>query len=263
MTSWLERRRQRKILETPFPAAWLDVLRANMKHWAYLDDGERARLRELTQLFVAEKAWEGCGGLVLDDEMRVTIAGQACLLLLGLEHELYRNVETILVYPSAVLPKRVAEPMFARAEIVESVMPVIGEAHGRGPVILTWDAVKRGGSHPELGHNVVYHEFAHKLDMLDGSVDGTPLLESRAEYERWVAVCTREYLALRASAERGDVTFLDAYAGTNAGEFFAVATEAFFDQPLQLRAHHPELYAVLSAFYRQDTAEREERSRAE
>jgi len=259
MSSWFERRRHRKILETPFPAGWLATLRANMKHFGYLDADEQARLRELTQVFVAEKSFEGCGGLELDDEIRVTIAGQACLLLLGLEHELYRDVESILVYPSTFLPKRAVEPMFAAPSIVDSVMPLLGEAHGRGPVILTWDAAKRGGIHPELGHNVIYHEFAHKLDMLDGSVDGTPPLETPEEYRRWVDVCTREYELLRSRADRGESTLLDPYAGTNAGEFFAVATECFFDRPLRLEQEHPELYAVLEAFYRQDPAERERR----
>lgn len=230
-----------------------------MAHFDYLDAAEAAKLCELTQVFVAEKHWEGCGGLELDDEMRVTIAGQACLLLLGLEHEFYRNVESILVYPSTVLPRRAVEPMFARPVVVPELMPVLGEAHGRGPVILTWDAVRRGGAHPELGHNVVYHEFAHVLDALDGSFDGTPLLASRAEYARWVEVCTREYDTLRERSARGEPTLLDPYGATHASEFFAVATEAFFDRPLELRAEHPELYGVLAAFYRQDTAKRAER----
>jgi Mlc titration factor MtfA (ptsG expression regulator) len=210
-------------------------------------------------VFIAEKAWEGCNGLELTDEIRVTIAGQACLLLLGFEHDLYRNVETILVYPSTVIPRRAEEPMFARPTIVSEVMPLIGEAHGRGPVILTWDAVRRGGIHPELGHNVVYHEFAHKLDMLDDSVDGTPPLESREQYRAWVEVCTREYEQLRERSERGEPTLLDPYGGTDVGEFFAVATECFFDRPIELSDTHPDLYGVLSEFYRQDTAARERR----
>jgi MtfA peptidase len=257
--AWLAQRRRRKILETPFPDAWRAILSANMAHFGLLDQAEQQHLTELTQVFIAEKAWEGCNGLELTDEIRVTIAGQACLLLLGFEHDLYRNVETILVYPSTVIPRRAEEPMFARPTIVSEVMPLIGEAHGRGPVILTWDAVRRGGIHPELGHNVVYHEFAHKLDMLDDSVDGTPPLESREQYRAWVEVCTREYEQLRERSERGEPTLLDPYGGTDVGEFFAVATECFFDRPVELSENHPDLYAVLSEFYRQDTAARERR----
>jgi Mlc titration factor MtfA (ptsG expression regulator) len=259
--AWLEQRRRRKILETPFPLEWREILRLNMAHFGYLDTDEQRHLSELTQVFVAEKAWEGCNGLELTDEIRVTIAGQACLLLLGFDHDLYRNVETILVYPSTVIPRRAEEPMFARPTIVGEVMPLIGEAHGRGPVILTWDAVRRGGIHPELGHNVVYHEFAHKLDMLDDSVDGTPPLDSREQYRAWVEVCTREYEQLRERSERGEPTLLDPYGGTDVGEFFAVATECFFDRPIELSETHPELYGVLSEFYRQDTAARERRQR--
>jgi len=254
--SWLEERRRRRILETAFPERWNGFLSANLAHFAYLDSEEQRHLRELVQVFVAEKYWEGCGGFELDDEVRVTIAGQACLLLLGLDHGLYRNVETILVYPSAVLPKRAVEPMFAAPVIVDPVVPVIGEAHHRGPIILAWDAVERGGRHPD-GHNVVYHEFAHKIDMADGAVDGVPPVATREEYDRWVEVCTREYESLRARFEAGLSTVLDPYAGTNVGEFFAVATEYFFDKPRALEEAHAELYAVLQSFYRQDPAARE------
>jgi len=161
-----------------------------------------------------------------------------------------------------VIPRRAEEPMFARPTIVNEVVPLLGEAHGRGPVILTWDAVRRGGVHPELGHNVVYHEFAHKLDMLDESVDGTPPLETREQYRAWVEVCTREYEELRERSERGERTLLDPYGGTDVGEFFAVATECFFDRAIELSETHPELYGVLSEFYRQDTALRERRRHA-
>ena len=106
------------------------------------------------------------------------------------------------------------------------------------------------------GHNVVYHEFAHKLDMLDGRADGTPPLHGRAEYARWVEVCSQEYKGLRDRAKRGKPGLLDAYGATNEAEFFAVATEHFFDQPVALRHRHPNLYDVLHAFYRQDPAAR-------
>lgn len=228
-----------------------------MGHYARLHEAERTRLEQLIQIFVAEKHWEGLGGLTLTDEIRVTIAGQACMLLLGFTDDpvrsgLYRNVQSILVYPSTVVPKRVAAPIFGPTQIVQPIVPVLGEAHGQGPIVLTWDAVRHGGIHPDSGHNVVYHEFAHKLDMLDGYSDGTPPLSSRAEDARWNEVCTREYEALRARIDRGEATFLDPYAGTSAGEFFAVVTEHFFDQPSALREQHPELYEVLRGFYRQD-----------
>jgi hypothetical protein len=254
--SWLENRKRQRLLQNPFPEKWTDSLRANVAHFSYLSPEEQRHLRELVQVFVAEKHWEGCGGLVLDDEIRVTIAGQACLLLLGLDHGLYQNVETILVYPSTVLPKRAEEPMFAAPVVVNAIVPLIGEAHQRGPVILAWDAVRRAGRHPD-GHNVVYHEFAHKIDMADGTVDGVPPVATREEYDRWVRVCTRDYETLRDRFEAGLPTLLDPYGGTSLSEFFAVATEYFFDRSREFAEQHPELYDVLRAFYRQDPSARE------
>jgi Mlc titration factor MtfA (ptsG expression regulator) len=139
-------------------------------------------------------------------------------------------------------------------------MPVVGQALRGGPVILVWDEVARAARHPELRHDVVYHEFAHELDMLDGSADGTPPLHDPGEYRRWVEICSREFLSLRDRARRGLPTFLDAYGATHEAEFFAVATEQFFTAPTALRRLHPELYAVLSGFYRQDPAARAERA---
>jgi len=243
----------------PFPDAWDGYIERNMAHYRWLDESERRRLRDLVQVFVAEKHWEGTGGLVLTDEVRVTIAAQACLLVLELPHDLYRNVQSILVYPSTVVaPERRLGTFEIPREPLDGPLPILGQAQLRGPVILVWDAVERTGRHPERGHNVVYHEFAHKLDMLDGSADGTPPLHGRAEYRRWVGVCSREYHALRAKARQGQRSFLDAYGATSEAEFFAVATEQFFDAPVALRRHHPDLYAVLEAFYRQDPATRVE-----
>jgi Mlc titration factor MtfA (ptsG expression regulator) len=257
---WFAQRRRKRLLAQPFPEAWTPVLSRNMVHFSWLDADERRRLCELVQLFVAEKDWEGCNGLELTDEIRVTIAGQACLLVLNLQHVLYANVETILVYPSTFIPRRVEEPVFATPGIVHPVLPLLGEAHRRGPVILTWDAVRRSGRHPEIGHNVVYHEFAHKLDMLDGAVDGVPPLGDKEEYERWNRVCKAEYERLRALSDAGGEGVLDPYGSTDEAEFFAVVTEAFFDTPIELAEEYPALYEVLSAFYRQDTAARVRRA---
>lgn len=267
--NWLDERRRKRLLSTPFPEDWERILGRNMVHFGYLDEDEQQRLRGLVQLFVAEKEWEGCNGLVLTDEMKVTIAGQACLLLLGFFDasggplfrgpELYANVETILVYPSTFVPRRPDDSIFAIPGVEHPMLPLIGEAHRRGPVILTWDAVRRSGRRPELGHNVVYHEFAHKLDMLDGAADGVPPLRDKAEYERWNRVCKAEYERLRALSDAGREGVLDPYGSTDESEFFAVVTETFFDAPLDLADEHPALYEVISAFYRQDTAARQRR----
>ncbi len=126
-----------------------------------------------------------------------------------------------------------------------------------GTVMLVWDVIKREAAHPRGGHNVVYHEFAHILDMFDGRADGTPLLHDREQYRVWAEVCTRVFYDLRQKMEKGRKTFLNDYAATNEAEFFAVATEYFFDRPVRMQKKRPELYRVLSEFYRQDTAARQ------
>ncbi len=255
--NWFKRRRRKKLLAEGFPGTWEAIIRRNVAHDQWLDAEEQQHLRDLVRVFVAEKSWEGCGGLVLTDEIRVTVAAQACLLILKLPDDLYRKVRSILVYPSTVtIPPRRPGAFEILNQPVRESQPILGEAQLRGPVILVWDAVKRMGRHPESGHNVVYHEFAHKLDMLDGRADGTPPLAKRSEIQRWSEVCSREYLALRERKARGQESLLDAYGATNEAEFFAVATEHFFDQPIALRSRHPELYDVLRAFYRQDPSKR-------
>lgn len=254
--SWVRDHRRKKILETPFPPAWESVLERNVAHYRRLDDGQRKHLRELVQVFVAEKHWEGCGGLILSDEMRVTIAAQACLMVLALPHDLYRGVESILLYPSTVVtPERQLGVFETPQAPMPGATPILGQAQLRGPVILVWDSVLQTARHPEGGHNVVYHEFAHKLDLLDGQADGTPPLAGPEQYRRWVEVCSREFLRLRALTNAGKRTFLDSYGAVNEAEFFAVVTEQFFDQPVAMKKHHLELYEILRDFYRQDPAE--------
>jgi Mlc titration factor MtfA (ptsG expression regulator) len=244
-------------LQNPFPEAWRAIIEQNVGHARFLDANERKRLEDLVQIFVAEKQFEGCGGLVLTDEIRVTVAANACILLLGLGHDLYRRVRSVLVYPSTVRPPERRAGFFevtTRARPASS--PLVGEAHARGPVIVVWDAAKRGSRDARSGHNVVFHEFAHKLDALDGAFDGTPPLRGSAQLERWAEVCSRTYRELRDQLERGEESFMDGYGAHSEAEFFAVATETFFERPHRLKAEQPALYAVLRGFYRQDPAER-------
>jgi Mlc titration factor MtfA (ptsG expression regulator) len=259
MFSWFTERRRRRILDTPFPPAWEAVLERDVAQWARLDDDERARLRELVQVFIAEKRWEGCGGLELTDAIRVTVAAEACLLLLGRDHGLYGDVESILVYPSTVVPPERPRGFFSNSlDVHETPGPLLGEAHQGGPVILAWDAARRGARIPGDGRNVVFHEFAHKIDMLDGDADGTPPLPDGARRAAWADVCSRVYLALRDESPAVR-RVLDPYGATSEAEFFAVATESFFERPAALRSALPALYDLLAEFYRQDPAERERR----
>jgi Mlc titration factor MtfA (ptsG expression regulator) len=252
---WVRDHRREKILATPFPVEWKNCIEHNVAHYQRLDESQQKHLRDLVQVFVAEKHWEGCGGLILTDEIRVTIAAEACLMILALPHDLYRQVESIFVYPSTVItPERKLGVFEATGNVSSGSFPILGEAQLRGPVILVWDSVLQSARHPESGHNVVYHEFAHKLDMLSGEANGTPVLETKEQYRRWVEVCSKEFLRLRALSGSGKQTFLDSYGATNEAEFFAVVTEQFFDKPVEMKNHCAELYDVLQEFYRQDPA---------
>jgi Mlc titration factor MtfA (ptsG expression regulator) len=253
LLAWLKQRRRRQLLAAPFPEAWLAYLRDDVAHYALLTDAEQAKLRDDLRVFVAERHWEGCGGLTLTDEMKVTIAALACLLVLNIAHDYFSRVPSILVYPSGY---RAPTERRGADGTVGPDAGRLGEAWYRGPVVLAWDSVRASGKGEYAGQDVVLHEFAHQLDFLDGYADGTPPLSSHAEYRQWHVVMTAEYERLVHESERGQARVLDAYGATNPAEFFAVATEAFFEKPVQLRQRHAALYEVLRGYYRQDTAER-------
>jgi Mlc titration factor MtfA (ptsG expression regulator) len=234
------------------PDRWVDIVEEHFALWRVLDDGERAALESTSDWLLRRKHWEAAGGFALDDMIRVTVAVQAALLVIGLDVDEYREVSAIIVYPSAMQSRGVYAGPVA-GTVTDGVVPVLGEAHDRrGPVLLAWDEALHAAQHPGSGHNVVFHEFAHKLDMLDDISDGTPRLP-RAELARWVEVCTEAFEALRAGVDRPP---LQPYGATNPAEFFAVATEAFFDVPDVLEAHEPNLYDVMRRFYEQDPAAR-------
>lgn len=249
MFRWLRTRRRARILAAPFPPAWDAIIDANVAIAARLSPAHRARLRELVAVFIAEKHWEGCGGLALTEEIQVTIAAQACVLLLGRDDALYSDVASILVYPSVMItpPRRLGVFEQPRSPIGAG-HTILGEAMLGGPVILAWDSVLAGGR-GEVPGNVVFHELAHKIDMANGAVDGTPPL-TRRERARWGEVMTAAYRDLHARLQLGIPSVIDPYGATNEAEFFAVATETFFTRPFELGLEQPALYAVLADFYR-------------
>jgi Mlc titration factor MtfA (ptsG expression regulator) len=228
------------------------TVESSFRPWAHLDDDERRRLLDLTAELIARKNWEAARGFELTDEIVVTIAVHAALLILELDHRFYRNVSAIIVHPSTVVKTGQRGAGIAGA-VTDAPMPILGEARTYGPVSIVWNAASREARHPELGHNVIYHEFAHKLDMLDGSTDGIPPMATSEQAHTWVEVCAREY-DLLAAGEGGHL--LRAYGAVNPGEFFAVATEVFFDKPDEMLREKPDLYRVLQSFYRQDPAAR-------
>ena len=238
------------------PDDWEQVARRRVAYWQLLTVDEQERLAEIADHLVTTKRWEAAQGFALTDEIMVTIAVQAGVLVLGLDVGYFGKVTSIIVHPKTfAIPGPRATSIMGMID--EGPRPLLGEAHhDRGPILLAWDEARFAARHRGRGHNVVLHEFAHKMDMLDGVVDGTPLMRDRQALDRWVEVCDAE-LALMRAGEGG--TLLDDYAATDSGEFFAVATEVFFDRPLDFHDIKPELYEVLSGFYRQDPAAREQR----
>lgn len=254
--SWFRHRRRRKLLAQPFPEAWATRLET-LPFYERLGADERSRLHDILRVIVAEKRWEGCDGLELTEEMCVVIAAQAALLILEIEHEYFRRVREILVFPSAY---RASYQQRDGSGVISEGSHNAGEAWYRGPIILSWDGVRQGAADPKDGHNLVLHEFAHKLDMLDGYVDGTPRLSGRDAYAAWTRIMTEEFKALQDAARRGRKSVLDRYGATNEAEFFAVATETFFEKPRQLQTKHASLYGLLAGYYQQDPMARLERA---
>ena len=235
-----------------FDESWRTVLEAGFEHWRSLTPGELDRMEVLVARFVRRTRWEAANGFVLDDPIKVLIAAQASMLLLGLDIDEYPQLTSVIVHPSTV---RLHGDHAAGSGLRSTGTQLLaGQAHYRGPVVLSWNAARRGARFPGSGQNVVYHEFAHQLDMLDGITDGTPPLGDEDARRRWVEVCTAAYDTVRAEGS----PVLRPYAGTNPAEFFAVATEVFFNRPVELREHEPALYSELAAFYHQDPAARVE-----
>jgi Mlc titration factor MtfA (ptsG expression regulator) len=248
----LRARRRRRVLAEPFPAAWQVLLHREVGLYASLDAGERSRLRDELRVFIAEMRWEAVKDFELRDEMKVIIAANACLLTLAMDGEPLRHVRTIIIQPDVYVPP--GEQMSGGVARVGAAAS--GTAYTNGTVVLSWRHIRSQSRDGRDGRNVVLHEFAHQLDMIGGIVDGTPPLTSKDQYPAWRRVMTAEYEQLVFSAEHGVPTLIDYYGATNPGEFFAVATEYFFERPTTMRERHPELYGVLRSYYRQDTARR-------
>jgi Mlc titration factor MtfA (ptsG expression regulator) len=248
---WRERRKA--VRTEPFPESWRRILEGNVPFFHRLPRDQREDLLAGIQRFIAEKEFWGSEGLTVTDAMKVVIAAYACLLVLRIpQFGLYPRTREVIVYPQKF------------GETIEAIGPDgrryridarrIGEARPRGPVLLAWDSVERLVRTRPARNNVIIHEFAHALDFLDGLANGTPPLDSDERLADWVRVFTGEYEMLIATAQSGGHALLDPYGTANPAEFFAVASECFFEQPRQLHKRHPKLYRQLRAFYQQDPA---------
>jgi Mlc titration factor MtfA (ptsG expression regulator) len=250
------RRRRESLALEPFPAEWDRILRDRFQLDGCLPEEMRARLRKHIQVFVAEKNFEACGELEeVTDEMRVLIAAQACLLLIGLKrHDYFPLLKSILLYPGAFRDR--GRRQFGLDDDDDPDRDIrLGESWQTGSVILSWKSVVRGAANDDDGTNVVIHEFAHQLDQADGSSDGAPILSDGREYRDWSEVLRRDYENLVEDANNPRSNpLLDPYGAENPAEFFAVASETFFEMPRDLEDEHPELYRELRDFYGLDPA---------
>src|SRR5215471_14537397 len=250
----LRQRRRRRLRARPFPKKWLTLIQRHVAFFNRLSGSDRTELLGHIQVFLAEKRFEGCGGLAITDEIRVTIAAQACLLLLHRRTDYFPGLLTILVYPLTYVveeKRQVGENLWE-----EGTVSRLGETGRRmGSLVLSWGAVEHGAADPADGKNVVLHEFAHQLDFENNAVDGVPELATREQQVAWADVMRSEFASLRAADESGIPTLLDTYGATDPAEFFAVSVEAFFEQPRALLARHPKLYGELQAYFQQDPVE--------
>ena len=233
------------------PGEYAAILSRDVPLYGRLDEADQRELRQHLQVFLRRKTFEGCAGQMITDEVRITIGAQACILLLHRQTGYYPRLRSILVYPHAYVAWH--RERGAGGVVSDEVQQRAGESWSRGAVVLAWDEVRRGAAGVRDGRNVVLHEFAHQLDTEDDSrADGAVALPQRAMYGEWAAVMRREYAELQQQVGLGRPTVLDAYGATSPAEFFAVATECFFERPAALMEAHPELYGELKLYYRQD-----------
>src|SRR6266498_2515015 len=253
MAGYFTRRRRARLRASQFPDMWRQIISRNVPLIAAIPKQDQRELEGHVQVLLAEKNWEGCGGLELNDEIRVTVAAQASLLLLHRDADYFPRVTSILIYPTSYIAS--GERSIGGGIWEEGEEERLGHTQQQlGAVVLAWDAALHGARRSEDGQNVVLHEFAHQLDFENEGTDGTPILRDREQYASWARVLGREFERLRQPAAGDETPFLDEYGAQNPAEFFAVATEFLFERPVELKERHPELYDELHAFYRQDPA---------
>jgi Mlc titration factor MtfA (ptsG expression regulator) len=248
--------RRKRLMARPLPSGWEEIIARNVPLYARLPTALKHQLHCHIQVLLSEKHFEGCGGLIMTDEVKVTIAAQAGILLLNRKPKYYPGLNSILVYPSTFLSENIQ--YLGGHVYIEEQAANLGESWRRGALVLAWDSVKRGGIDVRDGHNVVFHEFAHQLDQEDGAADGAPILKGGSQYAAWARILGKEYERLQAKVRSGLKTVMDEYGATNPAEFFAVATETFFEKPHAMQRKHPELYEVLKGYYKLDPVEWEE-----
>lgn len=244
--------RQQRIVRNSFPEQWSAILERRLPFTRRFPEQQRQHLEDLIKLFLSDKQFIGCAGQVIDDDIRVTIAAQACLLILNNPDTHYQRLRAILVYPSTFVATREVRDHLGLVSTQHSVL--LGESWDQGKVVLAWDNVEAGVRNLHDGRNVVFHEFAHQLDSESGATNGAPLLMTRGAYKSWAQVFQLEYERLQSASLHHKQSLLDEYGASNPAEFFAVATETYFERGKAMHTHHRQLYDELANFYGFDTA---------
>ncbi len=247
---WFKRWRRKKRAGRKFPAEWLAILERNIPYYRKLPAGDQKELQGHILIFLAEKHFEGCYGQEITDEIRVTIAGYACLLLLHRQTDYFPGLYSIVVYPRSFTTP--VEEHDETGVVTEDMEDRLGEAWDRGPVVLSWEDV----CDTRDGVNVVIHEFAHVIDRAGGKGDNSPILRDGREFKAWAKVLEKQFKRLNRDVQKNRPTLLDEYGATDPSEFFAVATECFYEQPREMKEEYPELYHALKEYYQQDPAAR-------
>ena len=246
---WQEYQRD-KIRSQPFKKEWRKIIQQRMPYFKQMPTDLQLQLKQHIQVFLAEKEFVGCNGVKITDEIRITVAAQACLLLLNRKTNFYPKLRTILVYPRAFIKEQ--QSTHADGVHHSKKMALAGESWDFGKVVLSWQDTVDGAKIPDDGRNVVIHEFAHQLDQENGRANGAPILDKDQNYSCWSAVFSAQYEQLKKEAKTGTPSLFDYYGATNPAEFFAVASEVFFEQAQQFSYEHPRLYRQLKDYYQVD-----------
>ena len=247
-----KKRRRQALREQPFPAAWTSILETNVAYYSLLPVADQRELDGHISVFLSEKNFEGCGGIEMTDEIRVTIAAFACILLLHRDTDYYPRLVSILVYPRPFVAETTTKGPGKTVIRGEEVR--VGESWNVGAVILAWSDVTHSIKYPHDGHNVIFHEFAHQLDAENAAADGFPLVEDEDVAEEWSRAFTQAYEKFLDDLDEGLDTLIDEYGAGSPSEFFAVVTETFFELPIELQEQDPKLYDALKHFFQQDPA---------
>lgn len=247
----LQRSRRNNLFLKPLPPDWIQILEKNVSIYSLLPQNLREELHGRINIFLDEKEFIGCAELQISNEIRVTIAGNACILLLKRDKRCFPRFTTILIYPDTYVSREVKSDGLI---VVHEESVRAGESWYRGPVVLSWADVMRGSLNNSDGHNVVLHEFAHKLDEENEIMNGLPVLRDSSHYAEWAEVLSKEFDSLLIRVDRGTNSVIDAYGAVSPSEFFAVATESFFEKPLLMKNKLPDLYQQFRRFYNLDPA---------